>query len=183
MKFFTSTALVALLTASTAIADNHDSGDAQNTNDTNSESSDSAMSGGTDMSTGADEMYDDNTADASENAAMENLIRARDITGSPVYSMGLSDGGDWDMAVAEQSVDSNWNEIGEIEDVVLSQSGELSGVVAEVGGFLDIADKHVVLPINDVKLVPSENMRYAIVTRFGEEQLQDLENVDESPWY
>lgn len=163
MKLFTSTALATLLAASTAIAQSQES---------------SASDG--DTATGADAMYDDENSSTSDS---ENLIRTRDITGSPVYSMGMSDGDDWDMTIAEQEVDSGWTEIGEIEDLVLSRTGELSGVIAEIGGFMDIADKHVLLPVNDVKLVPSEDMTYSIVTRFTEDDLEELENIDESPWY
>jgi uncharacterized protein YrrD len=169
MKLFTSSALVTLLAASTAMAQSQ-----------NSSASNSDTAAGTDTSSGAEEMYNGDDASTSDG---QNLVRTRDITGSPVYSIAPTDVSDWDVTIAAQEVDSNWTEIGAIEDLVLSRSGKLSGVVAEVGGFLDIGDKHVLLPINDVKLVPSEDMTYSIVTRFTEDDLEDLENIDESPWY
>ncbi|MBD3626375.1 MAG: PRC-barrel domain-containing protein, partial [Rhodobacteraceae bacterium] len=74
------------------------------------------------------------------------------------------------------------NDIGEIEDVVLSHDGQLKGIVAEVGGFLDIADKHVMLEVKDMKLVPVDDVEYAIVTRMTEEELEQLPEVDEGFW-
>jgi len=54
------------------------------------------------------------------------------------------------------------------------------GVVGEVGGFLDIGDKHVLIPVDDVNLVASDD--YALVTRLNEEDLEALESVDEGFW-
>ncbi|TFL19746.1 PRC-barrel domain-containing protein [Jannaschia formosa] len=123
---------------------------------------------------------------------MAELIRTRDITGGPVYSMGTNydetmwndetrwgDGanGSWD------AVDWNndgYNQIGEIEDVVLDRSGQMVGIVAEVGGFLDIGDSHVMVPVNDLRLVPVDDTSYTYITRLTEEQLEQLPEVDES---
>ncbi|MGX9857633.1 PRC-barrel domain-containing protein (plasmid) [Limimaricola variabilis] len=115
------------------------------------------------------------------------LIRTRDMTGSPVYTTNEaydegSWGGDGDWGWSGyDTVGSDWNQIGEIEDVVLDRSGQLEGVVAEVGGFLDIGDKHVLLRIDDVDLVPSDD-GYALITRYSEEQLEELPGVDEGWW-
>lgn len=111
--------------------------------------------------------------------AEDNLIRTRDITGGEVYS--IAEGESWD-AINIESIGDDWNDIGEIEDVVLSSDGQLRGIVAEVGGFLDIADKHVFLEITDMKLVPVDDREYAIVTRMTEEELEQLPDVDEGFW-
>lgn len=184
MKLLTTTALAALLGASPAMVASQDSGDSNASDSSQSGASSSDMSDSTDMSAGADEMYDgDDTASDSGSSDTDNLVRVRDITGGPIYTMNLIGDDDWDVMMAEESIGADWTEIGEIEDLVLSRTGQLTGIVAEVGGFLDIGDKHVLLPINDVKLVPSEDRTYSIVTRFSEEDLSELENIDESPWY
>ncbi len=54
--------------------------------------------------------------------------------------------------------------------------------MAEVGGFLDIADKHVMIKTEDVKLVPVDNRHYVYVTRHSEEELEAMESVDEGFW-
>ena len=111
-----------------------------------------------------------------------NLIRTRDITGGNIYSMAdpMNDA-DWDSWEVD-AVGSDWNDIGEIEDIILDKSGQVIGVVAEVGGFLDIGDKHVMLPIADVRLTPVDDRTYSVVTRLSEEQLEEMEAVGEAWW-
>ncbi len=110
-----------------------------------------------------------------------DLIRSRDITGGEVYS--VSEGySEWDSANVYDDVDTDWNDIGEIEDIVLSRDGQMIGIVAEVGGFLDIGDKHVMISISDVSLVAVDDKSYAYVTRLSEEQLEELPDVDEGFW-
>ncbi len=110
----------------------------------------------------------------------DNLIRSRDITGGEVYSMSTAD--EWGTDTIYDSVDTSWNDIGEIEDIILDRNGQMIGVVAEVGGFLDIGDKHVVIPLQNVRLVPTDDKTYAIVTNKSEEELEQMEDVDEGFW-
>lgn len=121
---------------------------------------------------------------AGEHAMMDDadLIRSRDITGGPVLSLGegyvednwLDDGYTYEY-------DPGYDQIGSIEDVVLDASGQMVGIVAEIGGFLDIGDKHVMLSVEDVRLVPVDDTSYAFVTRLSEEALEELPGVDEGP--
>jgi hypothetical protein len=43
-------------------------------------------------------------------------------------------------------------EIGEIEDLLVDDNGKIASVVVEVGGFLGIGEKHVLLPFQDLEL-------------------------------
>jgi hypothetical protein len=118
---------------------------------------------------------------------MANLVRTRDITGGPVYSIASQyDETTWgDTAGSVDAFDVNSdgvNQIGEIEDVVLDRSGQMVGIVAEIGGFLDIGDKHVVVPVEDLRLVAIDDRTYQYVTRLSEEQLEELPGVDEGFW-
>ncbi|AHM05116.1 hypothetical protein roselon_02818 [Roseibacterium elongatum DSM 19469] len=110
------------------------------------------------------------------------LIRTRDITGGEIYTMNQADDEGWDPEFMYEEVNADWNQIGTIEDLVLNHSGEVVGVIAEIGGFLDIGDKHVMLEIDDLNLVAVDDMRYTYVTRFNEEDLEDMEGVDEGFW-
>lgn len=112
----------------------------------------------------------------------DNLIRTRDITGGNVYTANAADDSTWDTDLAHDVVGDNWNDIGEIEDIILSKDGQVKGIVAEVGGFLDIADKHVVIAVEDLNLVAVDDRSYAYVTRFTEEELESMEGVDEGFW-
>lgn len=108
------------------------------------------------------------------------LIRSRDITGGTIYTTNEADDEGWDAGY--DGIGSDWNEIGEIEDLILSRDGKIIGIVAEVGGFLDIGDKHVMIPVDNLNLVPVEDAEYVYVTRYNEEQLEEMEGIDEGFW-
>ena len=117
------------------------------------------------------------------------MIRTRDITGGPVYTTNEAhDEGSWGADPdgwgwsGYQEVGADWNQIGEIEDVVLDRSGQMVGVVVEIGGFLDIGDHHVMLRVGDVELVPVDDRSYSLITRYNEEELEELPAVDEAWW-
>lgn len=124
--------------------------------------------------------------DATANIAgmQGDLIRSRDITGGDIYTTNAAwdEGAGWDSSMVYDGVGADWNDIGEIEDLILSRDGKLIGIVAEVGGFLDIADKHVAIAVQDVSLVAVDDQTYAYVTRFSEEELESMESVDEGFW-
>lgn len=120
----------------------------------------------------------------------EGLIRTRDITGGPIYSIAAQyDEATWtdraDTAAygyTNYAYGTDYEQIGEIEDIVLDQGGQMIGIVAEVGGFLDIGDKHVMLPVEDLRLVPVDDANYSYVTRLTEDQLMELPGVNEGFW-
>ena len=122
-----------------------------------------------------------NVESAAMNEMKGDLIRSRDITGGEIYTMGEAND-EWNMDNEWDAVDSGWNEIGEIEDIVLSRNGKMVGIVAEVGGFLDVGDKHVMISVPDVNLVAVDDQTYAYVTRLSEEELEALPSVDEGFW-
>lgn len=112
----------------------------------------------------------------------DNLIRSRDITGGVIYTTNEADDEGWDPESIYEEVGIDWNQIGEIEDLVLTENGELRGIVGEIGGFLDITDKHVLIAVEDVSLVAVDDATYAYVTRLNEEDLEAMEGVDEAFW-
>lgn len=129
---------------------------------------------------------------AQDNAAMKNstdmeamkgeLIRTRDITGGEVYTWNQANDEGWDDAADYDAVGADWNQVGEIEDIVLSKDGQMKGVVAEVGGFLDIGDKHVMIAVDDIHLIPTDERSYVLLTRMNEEQMEQLPGVNEGFW-
>ncbi|MGR3435752.1 MAG: PRC-barrel domain-containing protein [Shimia sp.] len=112
---------------------------------------------------------------------MGNLIRSRDITGGEIYSVSMDDA-TWDMDLGYDDYARDWDQIGEIEDIILDRAGQMVGIVGEIGGFLDLGDKHVLLATPDVRLVPVDDTSYVYVTRLSEEQLEELPSVDEGFW-
>lgn len=110
------------------------------------------------------------------------LIRSRDITGGGIYTANAANDEGWNPTEIYDTVASDWNEIGEIEDLILDKNGKVTGIVAEVGGFMDIADKHVAISVKDLNLVAVDDTTYAYVTRFNEEDLEAMEGIDEGFW-
>ena len=133
-------------------------------------------------STNSTMMESTNMADNMSLDDASNLIRTRDITGGTIYTTNAANDEGWSMDTIYTEVGADWNDIGEIEDIILNKSGQMIGIVAEIGGFLDIADKHVMIPVSDVNLVAVDDRSYAFVTKFNEEELEQMESVDEGFW-
>ncbi|HEX2020058.1 MAG TPA: PRC-barrel domain-containing protein [Aurantimonas sp.] len=118
------------------------------------------------------------------------LIRTEDMVDSPVYTTnqaydentwGDRNNYTWGWS-GYRGIESGWEQIGDVEDVVLDRSGGLVGVVVEVGGFLGLGERNVMLLVDDVELVPVDEESYSLITRFSEDQLTELEQVDEGWW-
>ena len=116
-------------------------------------------------------------------ANTDEHVRVRDIIGGDIMTMNAADDEfDWDVDTYYEEVGTDWNDMGEIEDVILNQSGSVVGIVAEMGGVLDMGDKHVYLPVEDIRLVPNGEDDFVYVTRYNEEDLEELEDIDETWW-
>ena len=198
MKLIGSTAIAMALAATTAFAQSDSNAEMDTDTDKAQVESSTEMNS---SDTSADASGEMKTEGESDKSAMNDsgmnwdksseemgqmqgeLIRSRDITGGAVYTTNEAndEGEGWDMTEYDE-VNSEWNQIGEIEDLVMSKDGKLTGIVVEVGGFLDIGDKHVLLSVKDAKLVPVDDMSYTFVTRFNEEDLEAMNGVDEAFW-
>lgn len=91
------------------------------------------------------------TTDSFITAPEQSHIRASDFIGMRVY-----------MSEAElenrtyTQAETDWDDIGEINDVLLDRNGEVAAVLVDVGGFLGIGEKTVALRMDSVKMI-SEN--------------------------
>ena len=66
-----------------------------------------------------------------------------------LYADGWSVENLFDVA---EVADVNGEEIGDVENVIFSNDGEILGIIAEVGGFWDIGDTHVHVPWAEVSM-------------------------------
>lgn len=115
--------------------------------------------------------------------AMNNMVRASQITDGVVYTMQTYEADDWMGRDRYDTVGTEWDQIGNIVDVAMTPEGDLTGIIVETGGFLDIGDSHVLVTLDDVRLVNDPNVNsYSYVTRLTEEELQDLPEVGENWW-
>ncbi len=78
---------------------------------------------------------------------------------------------------------SDWDDIGDVEDIVLTQDGDVRGVIVDIGGFLGIGAHTVLLDFADLYMVPDDGnaevfSQYLVVTTFSEEQLESMPQWD-----
>lgn len=82
--------------------------------------------------------------------AQASDVQASDFIGQTIYAS------DTDFT-ADQTVkagaEKDWDNIGEINEVVLGRDGSIKAVVLGVGGFLGIGEKNVAVSMNDVRFV------------------------------
>ena len=76
-------------------------------------------------------------------------VEASDFIGSRIYATDTMPATETVAAGAEK----DWDDVGEINDVVLGRDGQIKAVILGVGGFLGIGEKNVAVPMQDVKFV------------------------------
>ena len=88
---------------------------------------------------------------ATQNTRQESdqppVILLRDWNYDTIYRDGWSVKKLMDVEVIGPTGD----DIGEVENVIIGEKGNILGIIAEVGGFLDIADTHVFIPWDQVR--------------------------------
>lgn len=66
------------------------------------------------------------------------------------------------------------SEIGEVDEVLVNASGQATAVAAEVGGFLGVGEKEVIIPLSQLQLSGED-----LATAMTKEQLQALPEWDD----
>jgi sporulation protein YlmC with PRC-barrel domain len=86
-------------------------------------------------------------AQESEQSEGDSVTLLSSWTYDPIYESGWSVE---NMFNTTEVVDEDGEVIGDVENIIFSNEGELLGVIAEIGGFWDIGDTHVHVPWSDV---------------------------------
>ncbi|RQP06916.1 MAG: PRC-barrel domain containing protein [Paracoccus sp. BP8] len=81
-----------------------------------------------------------------------------------------------DPAVEERPAE--WQDIAKVNDVVLDDSGQVVGYVADIGGFLGIGAKKVLLGVDAIHLVTIGNDTF-FATNYTKAELEALPDFDE----
>jgi hypothetical protein len=71
-------------------------------------------------------------------------------------------------------VDRSGNDIGDVEEVLTDASGQPAAVAAEVGGFLGIGDKEVIIGLDQLRVNGDD-----LTTTLSKEQLEALPEWDD----
>ena len=75
----------------------------------------------------------------------------------------------------------NWENIGQVENVILNQDGTVKAVILEVGGWLDIGDKHVAVPMENLSFIRDESSwdNYFVAVKTNREELEAMPAFEE----
>ena len=131
-------------------------------------------------------------------------FRASDFTGSTLYTLDTEE----TRALAAQRTDTTlaardraalnwesgatfaasrdaWENVGNISDLILTQDGEVRGVLIDVGGFLGFGSRSVMIDIEDLYFVANDESvddinDFMIVAAMTREQLEALPEYDDT---
>ena len=119
-------------------------------------------------------------------ADMERLIRTGAVTGGPICAISPAHAEAAWMGTAANACYGRQNcgyddcrQIGETEEIGLDRSGQMVGLMAEVGGFLDIGDEPVMVRVADHRFVPVHDATCSGVMRLSDEPQEELPDMDE----
>ncbi len=106
-------------------------------------------------------------------------IYASELIGMRVYSAER----DYDSFTMDTTVaagaETEWDDIGEVNDVILGRDGQVRAVILGVGGFIGIGEKDVALPMEAIKMVREadavEADDFFLVVNANKELLTDAE--------
>ncbi|MDM7256224.1 MAG: PRC-barrel domain-containing protein [Paracoccus sp. (in: a-proteobacteria)] len=98
------------------------------------------------------------------------------LTGRQIYTTNQPSSTAWtDTAMTERPAD--WENIAKVNDVVLDAEGNLIGYMADIGGFLGMGAKTVLLGKDALHLVHLENDHF-FATNYTKEELEALPDFD-----
>ena len=99
-------------------------------------------------------------------------IKASEFIGQRIYAVDTMPATDMVAAGAEK----DWDDIGEINEVILGRDGQVKAVVLGIGGFLGMGEKNVAVPMTDVKFVKEGDNAtdYFLVVNANKESLTNL---------
>lgn len=92
-----------------------------------------------------------------------NDFFASNLIGMPVYTTEIEVEGD----VVDVDIDVEWDNIGEIDDLIVSKDGEVQAAIIGVGGFLGVGERDVALSMDQIKVkteADDTTERFLVVT-------------------
>ncbi|MBV0910765.1 PRC-barrel domain-containing protein [Anianabacter salinae] len=152
MKRILTTTALALTMGSTAFAASHTSGEGDT--DTN-------------MTSQANSPF------IAADGNMQAELRASDITGMRVYTSN--------QPVENQQMNNaseDWNDVGEVNDVLLARDGSIEAILLDIGGFLGIGEKQIAVRMSELNFVTDGDTDGDFFVVFAADQAA-LENAPE----
>jgi hypothetical protein len=171
-KFLATTAIVMSLSApafgqseTTAPADGPDTSGVMNTDTSGTMSTESgAMATDTPAGTIA-------TMGIGSVMANPTDLFASNLIGMCVYNVEQDMDATMDVAAGSET---EWDDIGEINDIIVTADGDVSAVVLGIGGFIGIGERDVTVPMSAISVVQEEGESndYFLVVKTSVEELE-----------
>lgn len=76
--------------------------------------------------------------------------------------------------IDEDVEDSQGREIGEVQDVIVDQTGRQTALIVEVGGFLGMGEKSVSIPMSDFTITKDSDNERTIKISHSKSELESL---------
>lgn len=105
-------------------------------------------------------------ADAHVGVQDQMAYEASDLMGKRLYAGNPTDMRD------------NWEDIGEIDDLMVTLDGNVPAVIIGVGGFLGLGEKDVAVSLDQIRSVTDENGDSFLVVEVSAEQLEAMPAYD-----
>ncbi|MDO9639562.1 MAG: PRC-barrel domain-containing protein [Pseudotabrizicola sp.] len=113
-------------------------------------------------------------------AGIDQGVRASDFIGKTVY---VTEQDTSTMPLdALSTADAQWQNAGDISDLIISMNGDAQAVLVDFGGFLGIGQKTVALSLDNLVMVPDSNSAddYFIVFHGTQAELEAAPEFDEN---
>ncbi|MTH78654.1 PRC-barrel domain-containing protein [Paracoccus aestuariivivens] len=134
-------------------------------------------------------------ADSAVEAAAEAPVKAPDVnppaiseadpgllgswvTSRRIWTTNQPSSTDWSQPETLDERPADWQDIAKVNDVVLNDSAQVVGYIADIGGFLGIGAKKVLLGEDAIHLVTVGNDTF-FATNYTKEELKALPDFDE----
>lgn len=148
-----------------------------------------AQSGTTDQTTPSTTQSSDVSSDHSGAKAKSNAditmdlnglkIGAADLIGKTVYMLS-EESPDAGIVDSIEAPSENWENVGDVNDVILSEDGQITSVTLDVGGFLGMGGKELSTSMDELKMVTKEgsDSEYFVVFTGNRAALEEREALD-----
>jgi sporulation protein YlmC with PRC-barrel domain len=132
----------------------------------------SAFAQSSDQSTTAPAATTGQSMQFSSYQAGPNDVRASEFIGQRIYATEQAMAAD---QAVQPGAERDWDDVGEINEVLMDRQGDVKAVVLGVGGFLGIGEKNVAVPMDQVKFVKNGDGAddYFLVINANKQALND----------
>lgn len=190
-RLLTTTAVVACM-AIPALAEQHGSETSETTGQTDSMDTTTGTTGQADTG-GTDAMDTDTAAETSAMPGAE--IQVSTLIDKRIFMAGepAEDGSatqneqndataDGDMAAGVSEIPDNWQMVGDIDDLIVTEDGEVQALLVDAGGFLGMGETERRIGIQDVRFVPDTDDEgdYYVVFAGNRATFEELGTYDQT---